>query len=275
MPINGSDSPSPTESKEAAGPGPEQHNYAARSLYAPKRERLTHGGPPVHLGKPLVIDVPRFPVAPDSIDDEGQSQPNRSPFRTISGSELLGSDGAIRRGTARSSPASTPALRLDTDVLEEGLQRLKRKSPALDRLRVDALIPRHGHQAAENTGQCARVRGSLESEHLPPALMRAQRSPPLKKLRGPLLILIVGAAATAYFVTGSSVPPPDTTSEPNLAAAGLKATIAPPLLALQSEIKPTQLRNDNPDRQTSHSGETWTSAAPDRIFPVRIEYWSS
>ena len=226
MPINGSDSPSPTESKEAAGPGPEQNNHAARSLYAPKRARLTREGPPVHLGKPLVIDVPRFLIAPYSIDDAEQSQPNRSPCRKSSGSELLGSDGAIRRGTARSSPASTPALRLDADVLEEGPQRIERKSPALDRLRVDALIPQHGHQAAENTGQCARVRGSLEPENLPPALMRAQRSPPLKKLRGPLLILIVGAAATAYFVTGSSVPPPDTTSEPNLAAAGLKATIA-------------------------------------------------
>ena len=266
-PENGFDSALRTESKESAPRRPEED--AARSPYVPKRARLMHGGPPLHLGKPLVIDVPRFLIAPDSIDDAGQSQPNRSPCRRSSGSELLGSDGAIRRGTARSSPASTPALRLDTDVLEEGLQRLKRKSPVPDRLRVDALIPQHGHQAAENTGQCARVRGSLEPENLPPALMRAQRSPPLKKLRGPLLILIVGAAATAYFVTGSSVPPPDTTSEPNLATAGLEATIAPPLLAPQSEIQPTQLRNDNPDRQTSHSGET--SAVPDRIFPVRIE----
>jgi hypothetical protein len=86
-----------------------------------------------------------------------------------------------------------------------------------------------------------------------------------------MLILIVGAAATAYFVTGSSVSPPDTTSEPNLATAGLKATIAPPLLAPQSEIQPTQLRNDNPDRQTSDIGEPSTSAAPDRIFPSRIQ----
>ena len=159
MPINSSDSPSLMESKEAAGPGPEQ-NHAARSPYAPKRARLTREGPPVHLGKPLVIDVPRFLIVPDSIDDAGQSQPNRSPCRRSSGSELLGSDGAIRRGPPSSSPASTPALRLDIDVPEEGLQRLKRKSPVPDRLRVDALIPEHGHQAAENTGQCARVRGA-------------------------------------------------------------------------------------------------------------------
>ena len=92
MPINSSDSPSLMESKEAAGPGPEQ-NHAARSPYAPKRERLTHGGPPVHLGKPLVIDVPRFLIAPYSIDDAEQSQPNRSPCRTV----VLNSSGVTER----------------------------------------------------------------------------------------------------------------------------------------------------------------------------------
>ena len=163
------------------------------------------------------------------------------------------------------------ASRLYIEGLKARLSCLKRRSPDLNRPHVDALISRHGHQAAENTGQCATVRGSLEPENLPPALVRAQRRPPLKKLRGPLLILIVGAAATAYFVTGSSVPPPDTTSEPNLATVGLKATIAPPLLAPQSEIQLTQLRNDNPDRQTLQSGKTSSSAAPDRIFADRIE----
>jgi hypothetical protein len=65
-PENGFDSALRTESKESAPRRPEED--AARSPYAPKRARLMHGGPPLHLGKPLVIDVLRFLAAPDSID---------------------------------------------------------------------------------------------------------------------------------------------------------------------------------------------------------------
>jgi hypothetical protein len=164
------------------------------------------------------------------------------------------------------------ASRLYIEGLEASLRWLKRKSPDLDRFRVDALIPRHGQQAAENTGQCASIGGLLEPENLPPALMPAQCGNADGLPLNPLLILIVGVAAIAYFVTGGSVPPPDATSEPNLTEVDLKkATIAPPSLALQSEIQPTQLRNDNPDRQTLQTGKTSSSAAPDRIFADRIE----
>ena len=270
-PIDDSDSASRTERKGSPRRPPGESEDAALSPYAPKRTRL------MREGKPLAIDVPRFLLPPDWISaNPGQSlpatrSPNGSLSRASSGPELLGSARPIRMGAASRSSA----LRLYIEGLKASLRCLKRRSPDLDRPHVDALISRHGHQAAENAGRCARVRGPLEPENLPPALMRAQRTnaggPPLKKLRGPLLILIVAVAATAYFVTGSSVPPPDTTSEPNLATAGLEATIAPPLLALQSEIQPTQLRNNNPGRQTSQSGEASSNAAAERIFPDRIE----
>ena len=209
-----------------------------RSPYAPKRARLMRGGPPVPLGEPRV-DVPRFLVAPDSIDDPGQSQPaarlrSRSLGRTSSGSELLGSARPILVGPAsRSSPASIPALRPDTEGPEASVRWLKLQSADLDRLLVDP-VPRHRHQTVENAGRCGAIRRSPEPEDfVPPALARAQRKN-IKTSRGPLLILVTGlVAAIAYFATGSSAPPPDTGREPNLATVEPKPSIAPPLPALR------------------------------------------
>jgi hypothetical protein len=133
-----------------------------RSPYAPKR-RLIRGGP---LGEPR--DVPRFLVAPDSIDDSG-SQPAARPRsrllrRMSSGSELLGSARPLLVGPAsRSSPASVPALRLDAEGHEASLRSLKLQSADLDRLLVDP-GPRHGHQTPENAGRCSGVRRSPEPE---------------------------------------------------------------------------------------------------------------
>src|SRR6516164_2360286 len=240
-----------------------------RSPYAPKR-RLIRGGP---LGEPRV-DVPRFLVAPDSIDDSG-SQPaarprSRSLRRMSSGSELLGSARPLLVGPAsRSSPTSVPALRLDAEGPEASLRWLKLQSANLDRLLVDP-VPRHGHQTAENAGRCSGVRRSPEPEDfVPPALARAQRRN-IKTSRGPLLILVAGlVAAIAYFVAGSSAPPPDTAREPNLATVELKSSIAPSLLALENDMQPTERQNDGTD--PSSSGEISSSAARGSIFADRIE----
>ena len=241
-----------------------------RSPYAPKR-RLIRGGP---LGEPRV-DVPRFLVAPDSIDDPGQSQPaarprSRSLGRTSSGSELLGSARPILVGPAsRSSPASIPALRPDTEGPEESLRWLKLQSANLDRLLVDP-VPRHRHQTAENAGRCGGVRRSPEPEDfVPPALARAQRRN-IKTSRGPLLIFVTGLmAAIAYFVTGSSAPPPDTAREPNLATVELKPNIVQPSPALENEMQPTERQHDDTD--PSPSGEISSSTARGSSFSGRIE----
>ena len=259
-PKNGFDSASRTESNESAPRRPEED--AARSPYAPKRARLKHGGPPLHLGKPLVIDVLRFLAAPDLIDADPGPR-NRSPYRASSGPELLGSARPIRATPATHlSPASIPALRFDVQG-REASRWLKRQSADLNRLHVTPLSPPYPHQTAENAGGCAGVRCSLEPENqVPPALMRAQLrnadGPALKRLRGPLLILIVGlvVGAAAYFVEGSSAPPPDTRREPKLATVALEATIAPPLPALQNEGEPSERRDDDPDPRPSPSGET-------------------
>jgi len=245
-----------------------------RSPYAPKRARLMRGGPPVPLGEPRV-DVPRFLVAPDSIDDPGQSQPaarlrSRSLGRTSSGSELLGSARPILVGPAsRSSPASIPALRPDTEGPEASVRWLKLQSADLDRLLVDP-VPRHRHQTVENAGRCGAIRRSPEPEDfVPPALARAQRKN-IKTSRGPLLILVTGlVAAIAYFATGSSAPPPDTGREPNLATVELKPSIAPPLPALEKELQPTERQSDDTD--PSPRGEISSSTARDSIFAGRIE----
>jgi hypothetical protein len=277
MSILGSDSPSRTESKESAPRRPEED--AARSPYAPRRARLMHGGPPLHLGKPLVSDVPRFLTAPDSIDaDPWQSQPVAGP-RNCSpcGPGLLGSARPIRTRPATLSPASIPALRLDIEG-REASRRLKRQSADLDRPRSAPLSPPYPHQTAENAGGCTAVRRLLEPENqVPPALMRAQLrnadGPALKRLRGPLLILIVGSvvAAAAYFVEGSSAPPLDTRGEPKLATVGLEATIAPPLPALQNDLQPTERRDDAPDPRPSPGGENSSSVVPGSTFTNRIE----
>ena len=260
MSIPGSDSASRTESKESAPRRPEED--AARSPYVPKRARLMHGGPPLHLGKPLVIDVPRFLAAPD--------QPAAGP-RNCSpcGPELLGSARSIRATPAtRLSPASIPALRLDVQG-REASRWLKRQRADLDRLHVAPLSLPYPHQRAENVGGCTGVRCSLKPENqVPPALMRAQLrnadGPALKRLRGPLLILIAGlvVASVAYLVEGSSAPPPDTRREPKLATVALEATIAPPLPALQNEVQPTERRDDDPDPRPSPGGENSSNVVP-------------
>ena len=244
-----------------------------RSPYAPKRARLMRGGPPVPLGEPRV-DVPRFLVAPDSIDDPGQSQPavrprSRSLGRTSSGSELLGSARPILVGPAsRSSPASIPALRPDTEGPEASVRWLKLRAN-LDRLLFDP-VPPHGHQTAENAGQCGGVRRSPEpQDFVPPALARAQRRN-IKTSRGPLLIFVTGLMAViAYFVTGSSAPPPDTAREPNLATVELKPSIATPLPALENEMQTTERQNDDTDPPPS--GEISSSTARGSSFSGRIE----
>ena len=240
-----------------------------RSPYAPKR-RLIRGSP---LGEPCV-DVPRFLLAPDSIDDSG-SQPaarprSRSFRRMSSGSELLGSARPLLVGPAsRSNPASVPALRLDAEGPEASLRWLKLQSADLDRLLVDP-VPRHGHQTAENAGRCSGVRRSPEPEDfVPPALARAQRRN-IKTSRGPLLILVAGlVAAIAYFVAGSSAPPPDTAREPNLATVELKPSIATPLPAFENEMQTTERQNDDTD--PSPSGEISSSTARGSSFSGRIE----
>ena len=219
--------------------------------------------------------MPRFLVAPDSIDDSG-SQPaarprSRSLARKSSGSELLGCARPLLVGPAsRSSPASVPALRLDAEGPEASLRWLKLQSANLDRLLVDP-VPRHGHQTAENAGQSGGVRSSPEPEDfVPPALARAQRRN-IKTSRGPLLILVAGlVAAIAYFVTGSSAPPPDTAREPNLATVELKPSIATPLPALENEMQQTTERQ-NDDTDPSPSGEISSSTARGSSFSGRIE----
>src|SRR5215468_3319704 len=236
-----------------------------RSPYAPKR-RLIRGGP---FGEPCV-DVPRFLLAPDSIDGSG-SQPaarprSRSLRRMSSGSELLGSARPLLVGPAsRSSPASVPALRLDAEGPEASLRWLKLQTANLDRLLVDP-VPRHGHQTAENAGQCGGVRRSPEPEDfVPPALARAQRRN-IQTSRGPLLIFVTGLmAAIAYLVTGSSAPPPDTAREPNLATVELKPSIATPLPALENEMQQTTERQ-NDDTDPSPSGEISSSTARGSSF---------
>jgi len=159
-------------------------------------------------------------------------------------------------------------LRLDVQG-REASRWLKRQSADLDRLHVTPLSPRCPHQTAENAGGCTGVRCSLEPENqVPPALMRAQLrnadGPALKRLRGPLLILIAGlvVASVAYLVEGSSAPPPDTRREPKLATVALEATIAPPLPALQNEVQPTERRDGDPDPRPSPGSENSSNVVP-------------
>jgi hypothetical protein len=167
-----------------------------RSPYAPKRARLMRGGPPVYLGEPRV-DLPRFLVAPDSIDDPGQSKPAARPRSrllgwTNSGSELLGSARPILVGPASLlNPASIPALRLDAEGPEASLRWLKLQSADLDRLLVEP-VPRPRHQTAEIAGRCG---GREPEDFVPPALVRAQRRN-IKTSRGPL-ILVAGLSKAA------------------------------------------------------------------------------
>ena len=77
--INRSDASSRTESGESTPPRPEQDDDVAQSPFVPQRARLIPGGPPVRLGEPLLIDVPRFLVEPDRRAFPGQSLPGDMP----------------------------------------------------------------------------------------------------------------------------------------------------------------------------------------------------
>src|SRR6516165_9424898 len=99
-----------------------------------------------------------------------------------------------------------------------------------------------------------------------PALVRAQRRKAgaslLTSPYGPLPILVAGLfAAFAYLVTESWAPPPDTAVDPKLATLGLETTVAPPLPALQNEMRPFERREADPEIRTSPTGETWTRIA--------------
>ena len=78
--INRSDSSSQTERQESTPPRPEQHDDMAQSPFVPLRARLMPGGPPVYLGEPLRIEVPRFLVDPDCRAVPGQSPPGDMPL---------------------------------------------------------------------------------------------------------------------------------------------------------------------------------------------------
>ena len=78
--INRSDSSSQTEGQELTPPRPEQHDDMAQSPFVPQRARLMPGGPPVYLGEPLRIEVPRFLVDPDCRAVPGQSPPGDMPL---------------------------------------------------------------------------------------------------------------------------------------------------------------------------------------------------
>ena len=171
--INRSDSWSLTESEESASPLLEQDADVAQSPFIPKRERLMRGGPPIYLGEPLLVDVPRFLVGPN------------------------------RR---------TPAFRPDTDALGATLLCLKHHTVDLGRLHVQSRMPREHHQTTGITDECVRLWRSVEPEgFVTPALVRAKRSKQQDTAPGSsfgaLRIFVAGLTATiAYLMTGSWAP---------------------------------------------------------------------
>jgi hypothetical protein len=266
-PIDGSDPRSRSETKESNRRRPEEDADAARSRYAPKRARLMQGGPPVRFGQAVVIDVPRFLVAPDSTE----SGPG------------LGSAKPIRAGPVSPwSPASIPALRLNTEGPGASLPCLVRQDAGLGWLPADPISPRRHHQTPGKAAERAGLHGPPEPGGLvAPALVRAQRRKAgaslLTSPYGPLPILVAGLfAAIAYFVTESAAPPTGSAADPKLATVGLETTVAPPLPALQNEMRPIKRREADPEIRTSSTGETWSrvpvpSAPGAGILPDRPE----
>ena len=171
--INRSDSWSLTESQESASPLLEQDADVAQSPFIPKRARLMRGGPPIYLGEPLLVDVPRFLVGPN---------------------------------------CRTPAFRPDTDALGATLLCLKHHSVDLGRLHVQSRMPREHHQTTGITDECVRLWRSIEPEgFVPPALLRAHSSKNQdlapQSTRGAVPILVASLTATiAYLMTASWAP---------------------------------------------------------------------
>ena len=178
-----SDSSSRTESDESTPPRPEQDDDVAQSPFVPQRARLIPGGPPVRLGEPLLIDVPRFLVEPDRRAVPGQSLPGDMP--------------------------PNPTFHPDIDALEETLRCLKHQSVELGPLHVHSRMSREHGEPTAKTDECIRLWRSLEPKgFVPPALVRAQSSKSQdlapKGARGALPILVAGLTATiAYLMTGS------------------------------------------------------------------------
>ena len=144
------------------------------------------GGPPVYLGEPLRIDVPRFLVDPDCRAVPGQSPPGDMPL--------------------------DPTFHPDIDALEETLRCLKHQNVELGRLHIFSRTSRGHRQTTEKTNECVRLWRSLAPEgFVPPALLRAQSSKNQdlapKTSRGALPILVASLTATiAYFMTASWAP---------------------------------------------------------------------
>jgi hypothetical protein len=184
--IDFSDSSSRTESEESTPPRPGQDDDVAQSPFVPQRVRLMPGGPPVYLGEPLHIDVPRFLVDPEGRAVPGQSLPGDMPLN--------------------------PTFHPDIDALEETLRCLKHQSVELGPLHVHSRMSREHRETTAKTDVCVRLWRSLEPDgFVPPALVRAQSSKnqdrESKSSRGPLPILVAGLTATiAYFMTGSWIP---------------------------------------------------------------------
>ena len=186
--INRSNSSSQTERQESTPPRPEQHDDMAQSPFVPQRARLMPGGPPVYLGEPLRIQVPRFLVDPDCRAVPGQSPPGDMPL--------------------------DPTFQPDIDALEETLRYLiiKHQSVQLGPLHVHYRMSRGRRQTTEKTDQCVRLWRSIEPEgFVPPALLRAHSSKNQdlapKSTRGALPILVASLTATiAYLLTASWAP---------------------------------------------------------------------
>ena len=184
--INRSDSSSQTERQESTPPRSEQHDDMAQSPFVPQRARLMPGGPPVYLGEPLRIEVPRFLVDPDCRAVPGQSPPGDMPL--------------------------DPTFQPDIDALEETLLCLKHQSAELGPLHVHYRMSRGHRQTTEKTDQCVRLWRSIEPEgFVPPALLRAHSSKNQdlapKSTRGALPILVASLTATiAYLLTASWAP---------------------------------------------------------------------
>jgi len=217
-PINRSDSSSRTESDELTSPRPEQDDDVAQSPFVPQRARLMPGGPPVYLGEPLHIDVPRFLVGPNRRAVPGQSPPGEmllelSFCSTNNSRELLVSAIPIGTGpTTYSNAASAPTFHSDIDALEASLLCLKHQSIELGRLPVPSRMSRGHRQTTEKTDGCIRLWRSLEPEgFVTPALLRARSSKnqdlACKSSRGALPILVASLTATiAYLMTGGWTP---------------------------------------------------------------------
>src|SRR6516162_3388239 len=181
-----SDSSSRTESEESTPPRPEQDDDVAQSPFVPQRARLIPGGPPVRLGEPLLIAVPRFLVEPDRRAVPGQSPPGDMPLN--------------------------PTFHPDIDALEETLRCLKHQSVELGPLHGHSRMSREHRENTAKTDECVRLWRSLEPKgFVSPALVRAQSSKSQdlapKGARGALPIFVAGLTATiAYLMTESWAP---------------------------------------------------------------------